>query len=99
MMMVSLQKNLLGIAEELDQIRPGSLPQKDAYLLATNIGRLQGIANGLDWHFAHVDGISRITHSVGFDLSNSKTMSPEEEEFPLEEEEDPEDQDSFQKRR
>lgn len=95
--MASLQKNLLGIAEELDQIRLSS--PKDVHLLATNIGRLQGIANGLDWHFAHTSGSGKMTTSVGFDLSANNTMSPEEEEeYPFEEE-NPEDKDSFQKRR
>jgi len=81
--MAQFQKNLLGIAEELDQIRLTS--PKDIHLLSTNIGRIQGMANGLDWYLAHVGAASKeLKPAMGFNIVG--TMSPEEEELPLEEE-------------
>ena len=97
-LMLAFQKNLLGIADELDQIRLSS--PKDINILSTNIGRIQGMANGLDWYLAHT-AKKELPSAMGFDLSKTHNnfMSPEEEEIPVEEEEEPEDKGPFQKRR
>jgi hypothetical protein len=84
-LILQFQKNLLSIAEDLDQIRLTTA--KDIHILSINIGRIQGMANGLDWYISqqHTDG-KDLTPAVGFDLK--RIVVQEEDEEPHHEEEE-----------
>jgi hypothetical protein len=81
-LILQFQKNLLSIAEDLDQIRLTTA--KDIHILSINIGRIQGMANGLDWYISQQD-TKELTPAVGFDI---KRIIVEEDEEPAHEEEE-----------
>jgi hypothetical protein len=83
-LILQFQKNLLSIAEDLDQIRLTTA--KDIHILSINIGRIQGMANGLDWYISQTGEGKELTPAVGFDLK--RLIVEEEDEEPSHEEED-----------
>lgn len=74
--LANLQQHLLEIAQELDQVR-ASTP-KDASIINLNIGRLQGLAQGIGW--VYLDNSPEKPSAVGFNFKEFGILSPEEEE-------------------
>ena len=81
--LANLQQHLLEIAQELDQVRASS--PKDASIINLNIGRLQGLAQGIGWVYLDNNGQEK-ANSVGFNFKEFGTLSPEEEEEEYEDE-------------
>ncbi len=74
--LASLQQHILEIAQELDQVRASS--PKDASIINLNIGRLQGLAQGIGW--VYLDNSPEKPPAVGFNFKEFGTLSPDEEE-------------------
>jgi hypothetical protein len=74
--LLRLQQHLVEISQELDQVRASS--PKDASIINLNIGRLQGLSEGLGWMMQ--DGETK-PPSVGFNFKEFGTLAPEEEEY------------------
>jgi capsule polysaccharide export protein KpsE/RkpR len=81
-LIVNLQKNLISIATELDEIRFHK--PSDLNILNLNVGRLQGLAQSLDWYLMQ---LARSTKSsfvpMGFQI-----VPPQQQEEEIEEEEE-----------
>lgn len=70
----NLQQSLLSVARELKQIR--SLSQRDDAMVSQNSGRLEGLAQGLDFYIETVnpDNGEKIDgKAFGFQLSGETT--------------------------
>lgn len=81
----NLQKNLANIANELDDIRFHKA--SDLNILNINVGRLQGLAQSLDWYLMQLAKENKASNFIpmGFQIVPS-TEVEEEEETPEEEE-------------
>lgn len=80
-LVLNLQKNIVSIAQELDEIRFHK--QSDLNILNLNVGRLQGLAQSLDWYLMQLSKEAKVAFvPMGFHLSSQQ----EEQELPLEEE-------------
>ena len=79
-LVINLQKNLMRIAGELESIRLNA--PRDFEVLNLNVGRIQGLAQGLDWYISQISTKEGTSKTFGFPLSNAcdGTISGEEEE-------------------
>lgn len=78
-LILNLQKNIVSIAQELDEIRFHK--PSDLNILNLNVGRLQGLAQSLDWYLMQLSKETKVAFvPMGFHLSPQEEQEPPEEE-------------------